>query len=181
MKQTPPRVVLIGAPASGKSKIAKMVAAELGCNRIDTDKVIVAEHGPIANIFDERGESAFRALERTAVVNALAHDAVLSLGGGAAVNADTQRDLAHAYCVLLTVSEEAVATRILESSKRPLLRDGLAAWKAIVVEREPIYRALADQTFDTSHRPLEDIASQICAWIRAGYPEESETEGDNQP
>ncbi|GAB2819455.1 shikimate kinase [Alpinimonas psychrophila] len=180
MKQTLPRVVLIGAPASGKSKIAKMVAAELGCQRIDTDKVIVAEHGPIANIFDEHGEGAFRALERTAVIDALKHDAVLSLGGGAVIDADTQHDLSQAHCVLLTVSEEAVALRLVESPKRPLLRDGLAAWKALVLEREPIYRALADQTFDTSHRPLEDIASQICAWIRAGYPEESGTEGDNQ-
>lgn len=177
MKRTPPRVVLIGAPASGKSKIAKMVAAELGCARIDTDKVIVAEHGPIVDIFDTFGEPAFRALERAAVIDALTHDAVISLGGGAVVNEDSQRDLAHAHCVLLTVSEEVVATRIIDP-KRPLLRKGLTAWVALVEKRDPIYRALADRTFDTSHRPLEDIASEISTWIRAGYPQEQEIKGE---
>ncbi|MBK5237560.1 MAG: shikimate kinase [Actinomycetales bacterium] len=174
MKRTPPRVVLIGAPASGKSKIAKMVAAELGCERIDTDKVIVAGHGPIVDIFDGHGEQAFRKLERAAVVDALKHDAVISLGGGAVIDTDTQRDLAHAYCVLLTVSEEVVATRITDP-KRPLLRDGLAAWIALVEKRNPLYRALADRTFDTSQRPLEDIALEISTWIRAGYPAEAGT------
>ena len=178
MKRTPPRVVLIGAPASGKSKIAKMVAAELGCNRIDTDKVIVSEHGPIVDIFEAHGEPVFRALERAAVVVALAQNAVISLGGGAVVDADTQRDLAEVNCVLLTVSEEVVATRITDP-KRPLLKDGLAAWIALVTQREPIYRALADRTFDTSHRPLEDIAAEICEWIRAGYPQESGTKEEN--
>ena len=179
MKRTTPRVVLIGAPASGKSKIAKIVAAELGCERIDTDKVIVAEHGAIVDIFSTHGEETFRTLERAAVVNALTHDAVLSLGGGAVVNIDTQRDLSEAYCVLLTVSEEVVATRIADP-KRPLLKDGIAAWISLVAKRDPIYRALADRTFDTSHRPLDDIAKEICEWIRAGYPAESIAKGDTQ-
>lgn len=176
MKRTPPRVVLIGAPASGKSKIAKMIAAELGCERIDTDKVIVAEHGPIAEIFDTHGEPAFRAFERKAVRDALLNDAVISLGGGAVVDVDTQRDLADANCVLLTVSEEVVATRITDP-KRPLLRNGLASWTALVAQRDPSYRALADRTFDTSDRPLEDIAAEICEWIRAGYPQETSAKG----
>ena len=179
MKRTRPRVVLIGAPASGKSKIAKMVAAELGCKRIDTDKVIVAEHGPIVDIFDTHGEKFFRALERAAVVDALAHRAVISLGGGAVVDEDSQRDLALAHCVLLTVSPEVVAERITDH-KRPLLRDGLAAWISLVEKRDPIYRALAERTFDTSHRPLEDIAAEICEWIRADYPLESPKEGDQK-
>ena len=175
MKSTPPKVVLIGAPASGKSKIAKMVAAELGCKRIDTDKVIVAEHGEIVDIFRDLGEPAFRALERAAVKDALTHDAVISLGGGAVVDVDSQRQLAEVHCVLLTVSEDVVAARITDPHKRPLLKDGLAAWIALVAQRDPIYRSLADRTFDTSHRPLEDIAREICEWIRAGYPEESGT------
>ncbi len=174
MKSTPPIVVLIGAPASGKSKIAKMVARELGCERIDTDKVIVSEHGPIVGIFDQFGESAFRAYERSAVVDALTHNAVISVGGGAVMDADTQRDLAGRHVVLLTVSAEVVADRITDP-KRPLLRDGVEAWKRLVAQRDPTYRALAEKTYDTSHRPLEDIASEICAWITAGYPAEAGT------
>lgn len=177
----PPRVVLIGAPASGKSKIARLVAASLGCLRIDTDKVIVEEHGEVAEIFERYGEQVFREWERQAVVTALTLDAVVSLGGGAVVNADTQRDLASAHCVLLTVSAEAVAPRLATSNKRPLLTNGVQAWVELVAQREPIYLALADRTFDTSHRPLEDIAAEICEWIEADYPESSGPEGEIHP
>lgn len=177
----PPRVVLIGAPASGKSKIGKLVADSLGCQRIDTDKVIVAEHGEVSEIFEKHGEQVFREWERQAVVQALTRDAVVSLGGGAVVNEETQNDLASAHCVLLTVSADVVAFRLAATNKRPLLTDGVQAWIELVTQREPIYRALADRTFDTSHRPLEDIAAEICEWIQADYPELSGTEGEIRP
>lgn len=167
-------VVFIGAPASGKSKIAKRVAALLGAERIDTDKVIVASHGAISDIFATQGESAFRALEREAVHQALTEPAVVSLGGGAVLNADTQADLEAAHVVLLTVSEEAVAERI-GGDKRPLLAGGIDAWKKLVVERTPLYEKLADVSWDTSSGDLDGIAQEVAQWISAGYPA-----GDNK-
>lgn len=162
-------VVFIGAPASGKSKIAKRVAALLGAERIDTDKEIVATHGAISEIFATHGESAFRALERTAVQQALAERAVVSLGGGAVIDPDTQSDLEAAHVVLLTVTEEAVAERI-GGDKRPLLTGGIDAWKRLVAERAPIYEKLADASWDTSSGDLDGIAQEIAQWISAGYP-----------
>lgn len=164
-----PVVVFIGAPASGKSKVAKRVSALLAIPRIDTDKVVVAKHGPIADIFDKQGEAAFRALERAAVIDALQHEAVVSLGGGAVLDPDTQVDLQKVPVVLLTVSEDAVAERIT-GPKRPLLRDGLAAWSNLVHQRMPIYLNLAWITFDTSDGDLDRIASEVVSWISTGYP-----------
>ncbi|MEG0362760.1 MAG: shikimate kinase [Aurantimicrobium sp.] len=164
-----PVVVFIGAPASGKSKIAKRVAALLDVPRIDTDKVVVAEHGPIADIFDNSGEATFRAYERAAVKDALQHRAIVSLGGGAVLDPDTQKDLTTVPVVLLTVSEEAVASRISDP-KRPLLRDGIEAWKKLVAARMPIYSELAWNTFDTSTGDLDAIAEDIVSWISSGTP-----------
>ena len=164
-----PVVVFIGAPASGKSKIAKRVAALLNIPRIDTDKVIVSEHGPIAEIFDTQGEPAFRAFERVAVVDALTQNAVISLGGGAVLDPATQTDLQSVPVVLLTVSEEAVAERITDP-KRPLLRDGLQAWVNLVNKRMPIYQDLAWVSFDTSDGDLDNIASEVVSWLSAGSP-----------
>lgn len=164
-----PVVVFIGAPASGKSKIAKRVAALLDIPRIDTDKVIVSEHGPIAEIFDTQGESAFRALERAAVIDALSHAAVISLGGGAVLDLETQADLSSVPVVLLTVSERAVEERISDL-KRPLLRDGINAWVTLVNKRMPIYQDLAWVTFDTSDGDLDKIASEVVSWLSAGSP-----------
>jgi len=166
-----PIAVFIGMPASGKSKIAKRVAKRLGAPLIDVDKVIVAEHGEIADIFDSRGEAHFRALEREAVEHALATASVVSLGGGAILNEDTQRELVPLPVVLLTVSEEAVADRFGDR-KRPLLRGGLEAWRTLTAERTEIYERLADIRRDTSSRPLDQIADEIADWVRAGYPAE---------
>ncbi|MDO8338165.1 MAG: shikimate kinase, partial [Microcella sp.] len=83
-----PVVVLIGPPAAGKSRVGKRVARILDLPVIDTDKVIAAEHGPIPEIFAAHGEPHFRALERAAVVDALRERAVVSLGGGAVLDAD---------------------------------------------------------------------------------------------
>lgn len=168
---TSPIVVFIGAPASGKSKIARRVSALTGHQTIDTDKDVVAKYGPIVEIFDTQGEEAFRAYERDAVREALSQAAIVSLGGGAVLNAETQADLKSLPVVLLTVSDEAVSTRIGDP-KRPLLRNGIAAWKDLVEKRMPIYLELAGLTIDTSDGDLDKAAQQVVSWIKAGYPRE---------
>jgi shikimate kinase len=164
-----PVVVFIGAPASGKSKIAKRVSALIGVPRIDTDKVVVEQYGPIATIFDTLGEPTFRSYERSAVMDALQHEAIVSLGGGAVLDPATQKDLQSVPVVLLTVSEDAVKTRISDP-KRPLLRGGIEAWKKLVASRMPIYTELAWNTFDTSAGDLDEIAEEIVSWIISGTP-----------
>lgn len=163
-----PVVVFIGAPASGKSKVAKRVSALLNIPRIDTDKIIVAEHGPIVDIFDTQGEPAFRAYERQAAHAALQQHAVVSLGGGAVLNPDTQLELSELPVVLMKVSEEAVKSRIGDP-KRPLLRDGIDAWQRLVQERTPIYNRLAKLTIDTSDGDLDAASNTVVAWLHATY------------
>jgi shikimate kinase len=85
---------------------------------------------------------------------------VVALGGGAVLDESTRAALGACVVVLLTVSEDAVTTR-LASSTRPLLTDGLASWRRIAAEREPLYEALADVTVDTSRRPMTKIAAEL--------------------
>lgn len=158
-------VVLIGPMGSGKSRVGKQLAKKLGIRFIDTDNVISAEHGTITSIFESHGESHFRMLERAAVAAALSEPAIVSLGGGAVLDPDTQGDLARARVVLLTVSEEAVLSRA-NLDKRPLLRDDPGAWARIAADRRPIYERLADVEFDTSHRPISGIVDELVAWVK---------------
>lgn len=157
-------VVLIGAPGAGKTKTGRRLAKRLGVPFIDTDQRIVAAHGPIADLFAEHGEPHFRAIERETVAQALTERAVVTLGGGAVLDADTQRDLEGHRVVQLTVDADVVGRRIA-GGKRPLVKDGVEAWKALVASRQPIYDRLAGYTVDTSRRPMESVAEEIAEWL----------------
>jgi len=156
-------LVLIGPMGSGKTKLGRRIAALLAKPFVDTDRMIVAEHGTIAELFAQFGEAHFRALERVAVEDALAQDAVVALGGGAILDEHTQADLLHRRVALITVSATAVAPRIV-GSKRPLVADGIESWTRIYESRREIYERLASRTWDTSARPLSRIAAEIADW-----------------
>jgi shikimate kinase len=160
-------VVLIGAPGAGKTRTGKRVARLLNVPLIDTDKRIVAQYGAIAKIFSTKGEPHFRQLERAEVARALDEHAVVTLGGGAVLDPDTQANLAGRRVVQLTVSPESVASRIA-GGKRPLLEGGVEAWSALVAERQPIYDRLSQLTLDTSGQSLDDVAQQIVQWLKTG-------------
>ena len=166
---TPPSdaVVLIGPMGAGKTSIGKKAARALGVPFFDTDIAIVRTHGPIEKLFTEHGEEHFRALEREAVVEGLSRGGIVSLGGGAVLHPDTRADLAAHRVILLTVAPNVVAGRVRDSA-RPLLQgeDAMARWSTILEERLPLYRSLADATFDTSSGPLQNIVDAIVAWVR---------------
>jgi shikimate kinase len=162
-----PRVVLVGPPAAGKTRVGKRVARLMNLDFHDTDRDIVALHGPIPEIFASRGEPVFRELEREAVITALETDGVVALGGGAVINADTRADLAHHRVALITISAEAVVHR-LDPDKRPLLVGGLDAWETLVAARQNWYDEVSDVRFDTSHRSPDTVALDVVRWIEGG-------------
>ncbi len=166
-------VVLVGPMGAGKSSIGRKLAKLREWPLIDTDKVVEQEQGvPIATIFAEQGEAAFRSFEREAVAQAVANGGVVALGGGAVTDSDTRALLATLPVVHLTISPEAVAQRV-NTQKRPLLQtaDPIATWKQIAAEREPLYREVADLTVDTSRLPMAKLAAEISQWLDS-YDEE---------
>jgi shikimate kinase len=161
-----PLLVVIGAPGAGKTRVGKRVARILGVPFVDTDRRVVQRHGPIAQMFHANGESHFRRMERLEVARALAEHGVVSLGGGAILDPATQADLAHLRVALMTVSADAVQSRI--GTKRPLLADGgIAAWERLVEARREIYERLATRSFDSSSRPIDGIAAEMADWVRS--------------
>jgi shikimate kinase len=162
-------VALIGPMGAGKTSVGRRVARHLGRRFVDTDAVIATEHGAIPHLFSTVGEGAFRVIERDVVRRELRPDAVVALGGGAVLDASTRTALAECVVVLLTVSEEAVAARLAGGS-RPLLTEGVASWRRIAAEREPLYLALADLTVDTSRRPMTTIAAELAEQLEEVTP-----------
>ena len=157
-------VVLIGPPAAGKSRAGRRLAKVLDVSYVDTDKVIVARHGAIPEIFVEHGEAEFRRLERDVIAEHLETTEVLSLGGGAVMDAQTQSRLGGHTVVLLTATPAAIAERITGNAKRPLIT-GIESWTQIYEARRETYERLADATFDTSFRPMVRVVEDIVEWL----------------
>lgn len=158
-------IAVIGPMGAGKSSVGRRLAKHLDRRFVDTDVVIAAEHGPIPHLFETVGEGAFRVVERDVVQRELRSGGVVALGGGAVLDESTRLALSACTVVLLTVSEEAVGAR-LAGGNRPLLTEGIVSWRAIAAEREPLYRALADITVDTSRRPMTTIAAELAAQLQ---------------
>lgn len=161
---TGPLAVFIGPMGSGKTRIGKRVARALEVPFTDTDKLVVAAHGAIADIFDAHGEARFRELERAAVREALSREGIVSLGGGAVLDPDTRAELAAVPVVYLSVTAEAVAPRLGDGS-RPLVRGGIDDWQRIYDTRRALYEELATLEIDTSRLPNERLAQQVLSWL----------------
>jgi shikimate kinase len=89
-------IVLIGPPGAGKTTVGDLVARKLDVAFRDTDADVEAAAGkPVADVFVEDGEEAFRDLERRATLKALAeHPGVLAVGSGAILDPDVRTALA---------------------------------------------------------------------------------------
>ncbi len=161
---TSPRAVLIGPMGAGKTTVATLLAARLGVGVRDTDADVETVAGkPVSEIFVDDGESAFRALERDAVAAALReHDGILSLGGGAVLDPQTQAALDGHPVVFLRVGLADAVKRVGLGTGRPLLLGNVRARvKQLLDERTPIYESVATIVVDTDGRTPDEVADRI--------------------
>ena len=133
-------LALAGMMGAGKSTVAGALARALGRRALCTDALVEARVGkPIARIFAEDGEPAFRRLERE-VVASISGPVVVDLGGGAFCDAaSAERLLRVARVVFLDVSAAEAARRIGRdggSGVRPLA----PTWPTLLARRLPLYR-----------------------------------------
>ncbi len=112
---------------------------------MDTDKEIERLHGPIPELFDERGEAEFRELEAAVVAEALAADepSVIALGGGAVTVQETRERLARrAFTVWVEIGVDLAWARV-RGGKRPLAQDE-ASFRALYEQRADLYLETCD-------------------------------------
>ena len=160
------RVVLIGAPGSGKSTVGAALAKVLALDFIDTDQLIEEREGKaITDIFVVDGEPHFRAVELETLKHVLTlNDVVISLGGGAPISDQAQQliNSSESTVVFLDVSLATAAPRVGFNRDRPLLLGNpRAQWQALSDKRRPIYEALADVSIKVDDMSVEAIISEI--------------------
>ena len=161
-----PLAVVVGPPGAGKSTIGRRLAAALGVRWHDTDAAIEAAEGAsISDLFVDHGEAHFRALERAEVARALTEgDVVVSLGGGAPMDPETQALLAGHTVVFLDVGIADAARRIGFEGNRPLLMmNPRASWTKMMNERRATYERLSTVRIDTAGRKPAEIVAEVVA------------------
>ena len=160
------RVVLIGAPGSGKSTVGAALAKVRALDFIDTDQLIEEREGKaITDIFVVDGEPHFRAVELETLKDVLTmQDVVISLGGGAPISDLAQQliNSSESTVIFLDVSLSTAAPRVGFNRDRPLLLGNpRAQWQALSDKRRPIYEALADVSIKVDDMSVEAIVSEI--------------------
>ena len=158
------RIVLVGFMGAGKTTVGRHLAALLGWEFVDLDDRIVARVGrPVAAIFRDPGEPAFREAEREAAIELAGRRCVvIAAGGGAFIAPGTRAALSRdAVTVWLRCALPALSARIADDGRRPRAgsRETIAA---LLPEREPFSR-LADLVVDTTSVAPPDAAREIAS------------------
>lgn len=123
------RVFLIGLPGAGKTTLGKELALQLNVPFVDLDTAIEAgERQSVTGIFNEKGEAAFRDLERYYLNLQLAAglDFVMATGGGTPCFHDNLNQMnAAGITVFLDVPAREIIRRmeLSQTDSRPLLAD----------------------------------------------------------
>lgn len=158
-----PHLVLVGLPGSGKSTVGPLLAEALGAPFVDLDEEIERREGlTVREIFEQRGEAAFRALERELTQELAGQPGtVVSAGGGwMADEANVALLRPPARIIHLEVSVPVALARLgPDISRRPLLAGEAAQsrMEALSAARMPLY-SRADAAINT-----EDITPQQVA------------------
>ena len=167
MVTAPPNLVLLGFMGAGKTTVGEHLARRLGRPFLDIDHWIEAKLGkPITQIFQEKGEDAFRRVESEAVAYlAPASGKVLACGGGIVKNpANVQRLAEGGRLVCLTATPETVLARVGHQRHRPLLAgaDPGAAIRRLMQERAALYQSLPLQIATDGKSP-EQVVDEVLA------------------
>ncbi len=165
-------IYLIGYRGTGKTTVARLLAARLGWPVVDADERLEQTAGrSIAEIFAADGEKAFRDLE-SSVLEQLAtrNPCVISLGGGVELRERNREVLRGGRVVWLRAPAAELWARITRDptsgGRRPNLTasGGLAEVEQLLNAREPFYRQCADLIVETADVSAAEVADRIARW-----------------
>jgi len=167
----PRNIFLIGMMGAGKTTLGKALAARLGREFVDTDRVLVERTGvPVATIFEIEGEAGFRRRESALLAEmATRPGCVIATGGGAVLPAENRAVMReHGIVVYLRARLESLWERTRLDTARPLLDtpDPRQRLAELLTQREPLYRETAHVVVDTGAQAASTVLSRMLEALR---------------
>ena len=159
-------IFLVGLMGAGKTSVGRLLSRRMGKEFYDSDHVIEDRTGvKIMVIFDIEGESGFRSRERDVIKELVRKKGiVLATGGGSILDSENRQHLKNNGTVIyLHASVGELVRRTNHDSKRPLLRTKNVKKKLddLYIERDPLYRSIADLIFETKNQSVAELVSAI--------------------
>ena len=170
----PGSLFLIGPMGAGKSTIGRQLSRQLKRPFHDSDHEIENRTGvDIPLIFELEGEAGFRKRE-SAIIDELTQlpDIILATGGGAILDPVNRQHLSERGTVIyLHTTVDQQLSRTSRDRNRPLLQtdDPRARLEALMTEREPLYREIADLVVDTDGQRVQDVVRLICKYLESEH------------
>jgi len=165
------RIVLIGFMGAGKSTVGRLLAESFQLPLIETDDEIIkrSELNSVNEIFEKKGETYFRELEKEVLHNlSLQSNCIISCGGGAIVHSENIESLKeNGTVIFLSASFETIASRIKEETTRPLFND-IEKAKQLYFQRQSLYEKYADAIIETDNSSPEEITESIIKILNGG-------------
>lgn len=151
---------------AGKSAVGRQLARMLHLDFVDSDDEIELRTGvDIPFVFEKEGEEGFRKREANVIDDLSQRDGiVLATGGGAVVNPENRNHLgARGFVIYLHTTVDQQLSRTRKGRGRPMLDSDnpRAVLEALMAEREPLYREIADLTVETDGRKVRAVANEI--------------------
>jgi shikimate kinase len=167
---------LIGYRGTGKTTVARLLAHHLGWQWVDADDVLERRAGlTIRQVFEAEGEAGFRRRESDVLEELCALGGhVIATGGGVVLASANRARLKQSGRIVWLTADASTIRRRMENDRttaerRPALTvGGLAEIKELLRAREPLYRAVAHFSVDTSVRSPEEVAAAILDGLRDG-------------
>jgi len=156
---------LVGFMGTGKSTVGRQVARQMDFEFVDSDHEIERLQGkPVAQIFAEEGEPAFRRMEREFIERGHpAKRTVISCGGGLVVPPGMLELLrSRGVVICMHAPIDTIIQRTLHANHRPLLavENPEQRLRELYAQREELYRRTGTMVL-TDKRPLREIVAHV--------------------
>ncbi len=154
-------IVLIGMPSAGKTTIGKMLQEKLGKKFVDLDDMIIEKAGKtIPEIFQESGETGFRAIETEVAIEASKMNNMIIATGGGAIKHKVNMDFLRLNGITIYIDRDV--DKLISSDPNRPLSSSKQALQQMHKERQPLYQKYAAYVADNNtniEKTVDDIVN----------------------